>query len=61
MPGPAQGWATAPPEKVTNFSGPDLYIENPRISQDGSTLVYTRGKRTGDIVILHPTEKRAKR
>ena len=61
VPGPAQGWATAPPEKVTNFSGLDLYIENPRISQDGSTLVYTRGKRTGDIVILHPAQKREKR
>jgi serine/threonine protein kinase/dipeptidyl aminopeptidase/acylaminoacyl peptidase len=55
VPGPAQGWMTAPPEKVTDFSGLDLYIENPRISRDGSTLVYTRGRRTGDIVILQTT------
>jgi Tol biopolymer transport system component len=54
VPGPAQGWASAPPEKVTDFSGFDLYIENPRISRDGSKLFYTRGRRTGDIFILHP-------
>ena len=52
IPGPAQGWASAPPEKVTNFSGADLYIEAPRISRDGTRLFYTRGRRTGDIVIL---------
>ncbi len=53
VPGPAQNWAVAAPQKVTNFSGFDLYIENPRISRDGSKLFYTRGRRTGDIVILH--------
>jgi Tol biopolymer transport system component len=53
VPGPAQGWATAAPQKVTDFSGFDLYIENPRISRDGSKLFYTRGRRTGDIFILH--------
>ena len=53
VPGPAQGWASAPPEKVTDFTGLDLYIENPRISRDGSKLFYTRGRRTGDIFILH--------
>jgi Tol biopolymer transport system component len=54
VPGPAQGWASAPPQQVTDFAGFDLYIENPRISRDGSKLFYTRGRRTGDIVILHP-------
>jgi Tol biopolymer transport system component len=53
VPGPAQGWAEAAPQKVTDFSGIDLYIENPRISRDGSKLFYTRGRRTGDIFILH--------
>jgi len=53
IPGPAQGWASAPPERVTDFAGFDLYIENPRISRDGSKLFYTRGRRTGDIFILH--------
>jgi serine/threonine protein kinase/Tol biopolymer transport system component len=64
IPGPAQDWATAPPEKVTDFSGIDLYIENPKISRDGSKLFYTRGRRTGDIVILHlpaAAERRAGR
>ncbi len=54
VPGPAQGWASATPQKVTDFSGLDLYIENPRISLDGSRLFYTRGRRKGDIFILHP-------
>jgi Tol biopolymer transport system component len=53
VPGPAQNWATAAPQKVTDFSGFDLYIENPKISRDGTKLFYTRGQRTGDIVILH--------
>ena len=53
VPGPAQGWATAVPQKVTDFSGLDLYIENPKISRDGSRLFYTRGRRQGDIFILH--------
>ena len=53
VPGPAQNWASAPPARVTNFTGFDLYIENPRISRDGSKLFYTRGRRTGDIYILH--------
>ena len=54
VPGPAQDWAIAAPQQVTDFSGFDLYIENPRISRDGSKLFYTRGRRTGDIFILHP-------
>ncbi len=52
VPGPAQNWAKAEPQKATDFSGIDLYIENPKISRDGTKLFYTRGRRTGDIVIL---------
>ncbi len=52
VPGPAQGWTTATPEKVTDFSAFDLYIEEPKISRDGGKLFYTRGRRTGDIFIL---------
>ena len=62
VPGPAQEWRTAAPEKVTDFSGFDLYIENPKISRDGLKLFYTRGRRTGDIVILHmgkPAERKS--
>jgi Tol biopolymer transport system component len=61
VPGPAQGWTSARPEKVTNFSGFDLYIEDPKISRDGGKLLYTRGRRTGDIFILRlprPAPKR---
>ncbi len=54
VPGPAQSWRPATPELVTNFSGADLYIEQPTISRDGSRLLYTRGRQTGDIFILHP-------
>jgi Tol biopolymer transport system component len=52
VPGPAQNWAVAEPQKVTDFSGIDLYIDIPKISRDGTRLFYTRGRRTGDIVIL---------
>src|SRR5262249_40142092 len=52
VPGPAQNWLKAEPQKVTDFSSIDLYIENPKISLDGTRLFYTRGRRTGDIVIL---------
>jgi Tol biopolymer transport system component len=52
IPGPAQDWREAPPEKVTNFEGLDLYIEDPKISRDGKKLFYTRGRTRGDIVIL---------
>jgi Tol biopolymer transport system component len=53
VPGPAQNWKPATPEKVTDFAGSDLYIEQPVRSRDGSKLLYTRGRRTGDILILH--------
>lgn len=42
--GPAQGWLSGAPQRVTDFSGFDLYIENPRISRDGWKLFYTRGR-----------------
>jgi Tol biopolymer transport system component len=53
VPGPAQDWRAATPNKVTDFAGLDLYIEQPTLSRDGSRLLYTRGRRTGDILILH--------
>jgi Tol biopolymer transport system component len=52
VPGPAQDWRAATPEKVTDFSGLDLYIDQPTLAKDGSRLLYTRGRRTGDILIL---------
>jgi Tol biopolymer transport system component len=61
VPGPAQDWKSADPEKVTDFSGIDLYIEDPKISRDGKKLFYTRGRRTGDILILHMKREGGKR
>ena len=58
VPGPAQNWKSAPPEQVTEFSGVDLYLEDPRISRDGKKLFFTRGRRTGDILILRTEAKR---
>ena len=51
VPGLTQDWKPATPEKVTDFTGIDLYIEQPTLSPDGSRLLYTRGRRTGDILI----------
>jgi len=53
VPGPGQNWAVVAPERVTDFSGVDLYMEDPKISRDGKTLFYTRGRRTGDVFILN--------
>jgi Tol biopolymer transport system component len=52
VPGPAQNWRPGTPETVTDFSGLDLYIDQPTLSSDGSRLLYTRGRRTGDILVL---------
>jgi Tol biopolymer transport system component len=61
VPGPAQDWKHAPPQQVTDFSGVDLYIEDPKISLDGTKLFFTRGRRTGDILILHRKKGEAAR
>jgi hypothetical protein len=52
VPGPAQDWRKQAPEKVTDFTGPDLYIDGPKTSADGSRLFYARGRTTGGIVIV---------
>jgi Tol biopolymer transport system component len=54
VPGPGAGWKQGAPQQVTDFSGPDLYLDYPKISSDGTKLFYTRGQRTGDIFILRP-------
>jgi Tol biopolymer transport system component len=61
IPGPAQDWKSAPPQRVTDFSGVDLYLEDPRISRDGKKLFFTRGRRIGDILILHMKKNEARR
>jgi len=52
VPGPAQDWRKAEPEKVTNFAESGLFLEDPQISRDGLKLLYSHGRITGDIWIM---------
>jgi serine/threonine protein kinase len=52
VPGPAQNWRKADPEKVTNFPESGLFLEDPQISHDGRQLLFSRGRITGDIWIM---------
>jgi len=53
VPGPAQDWKTAEPEKITDFPESGLFLEDPQISRDGRQLLYSRGRITGDIWIMN--------
>ena len=53
VPGPAQEWRKAEPEKVTNFPESGLFLEDPQISRDGHWLLYSRGRITGDVWIMN--------
>ena len=52
LPGPAQGWRKAEPQKITSFPESGLFIEDPRLSPDGKLLLYSRGRITGDLWLL---------
>src|SRR5262245_18978351 len=52
VPGPAQDWRAAAPEKVTKFPESGLFLEDPQISRDGRYLFYSRASITGDIWIM---------
>ena len=52
VPGPAQDWREAEPEKITNFPESNLFLEDPQISRDGGQLFYSHGRITGDIWIM---------
>ena len=53
VPGPAQDWKQAEPQKVTDFpESAGLFLEDPQLSRDGKQLLYSRGKIAGDIWIL---------
>jgi len=56
IPGPAQDWRSAPPEKVTDFTGLDLYIDGPKVSADGSRLFYARGRSRAEVIVLQRTK-----
>lgn len=53
VPGPAQDWRQAEPEKITDFPESGLFLEDPQISRDGRWLLYSRGRITGDIWIMN--------
>ena len=53
VPGPAQDWRKAEPEKITNFPESGLFLEDPQISRDGRQLLYSRGRISGDIWIMN--------
>ncbi len=53
VPGPAQDWRKAEPEKVTNFTESGLFLEDPQISRDGRVLLYSHGRITGDLWIMN--------
>ena len=53
VPGPAQDWRTAEPEKITDLHlTPISFVENPQLSRDGTRLAYSRGRVTSDIWLL---------
>ena len=52
IPGPAQGWRAAPPERVTSFPESNLYLEDPRLSADGRWLAFSRVKVASTLWLL---------
>ncbi|HKA22260.1 MAG TPA: protein kinase [Blastocatellia bacterium] len=52
VPGPAQGWRKAEPQKVTNFQESGLFLEDAQFTADGRQLTYARRRTTGDIWIM---------
>jgi serine/threonine protein kinase len=53
VPGPAQDWKHADPQKITTFpESAGLFLEDPQLSADGKHLLYSRGKTTGNIWVL---------
>jgi Tol biopolymer transport system component len=53
VPGPAQEWAPAPPQRITDWHlTSQSFIEAPQISRDGRQLAYSRGRITGDVWLL---------
>jgi TolB protein len=52
VPGPAQSWRQATPEKMTNFPESGLFLEDPQISRDGRELFYSRATVAADIWLM---------
>ncbi len=58
VPGPAQDWRKAEPEKVTNFPESGLLLEDIQVSRDGRRVLYSRGRITGDIWLMNFGKRR---
>jgi Tol biopolymer transport system component len=56
VPGPSQNWRKAQPERITNYPETNLYLEEPQVSDDGRTLVYSHGRIVGDLWLIRVTE-----
>ena len=52
VPGPAQNWREAEPQRVTQFPESGLLVEDFQPSPDGRHLAFARGRATGDVWIL---------
>jgi Tol biopolymer transport system component len=52
VPGPAQQWRKAPPERVVAFQGSGVFIEDPQTSGDGRALLYARRTLSSDLWLL---------
>ena len=57
VPGPAQNWVKAEPEKITNFPESGLFIEYPQISGDGRKLIYSKRRTAGDIWLMRVNDQ----
>jgi Tol biopolymer transport system component len=51
VPGPAQGWREAPPQRVTSFPESGLVLEDPQVSAGSGRLFYSRIRTGGDLWI----------
>jgi Tol biopolymer transport system component/predicted Ser/Thr protein kinase len=52
VPGPAQGWRAAAPQKVTALPESGLMLEDPQLAQDGRQLLYSRGRLAADLWVV---------
>jgi len=52
VPGPAQQWRQAPPERVVVLPGSGLFIEDPQPAADGRSVLYSRRTLTSDLWLL---------
>jgi Tol biopolymer transport system component len=52
VPGPAQQWRPATPERVKTFDDASVFIEDPQPSGDGRGVLFARRRLTADLWML---------